>query len=184
MSQGAPWWESGTPIPPKPDHEPKASIPGLADWSTRASATLIEISVAAGIETAYQLALGMAKPVFALVQVIALFLRFDLRGVFLVLDWALALAFFLWQWALRGNTGQSLGQKLMGIMTVDEDTGAPIGAGRSILRSALHVVDIAPVFFGYVRPVFQYRRQTFADQISRSVVVKAEVFRKGKESHV
>jgi hypothetical protein len=62
----------------------------------------------------------------------------------------------------------------MRIVTVDEDTGAPVGPARSIIRSLLHVLDIAPVFFGYVRPVFQYRRQTWADQICHTVVVKVE----------
>ncbi|MEV5508831.1 RDD family protein [Streptomyces orinoci] len=41
--------------------------------------------------------------------------------------------FFVWQWALRGQTGQSLGQRLMGIRTVCEETGQPLGPGRSVL---------------------------------------------------
>lgn len=175
MSSYNPWWETddgnGEGIPPKPQHKPKVNIPGIANWSARASATLIEVSVAAGLETAYQIALVIFSPVFALIQVIALLFGTDIKGLFFFLDWALGASFFVWQWAVRGQTGQSLGQRLMGIRTLDEDTGYPLGSGRSILRSLLHVVDTAPVFYGYVRPIFHHRGQTLSDKISRSVVV-------------
>lgn len=169
------WWEPDCdPVPARRDPALlRVPIPGLADWSTRASAALIEISIAGGIVTAYSTALVFARPVFALVEAIALLVGVHMQGVFLSLYWVLGVVFLLWQAALRGRTGQSLGQRLLHIVTVDEDTGAPIGAARSILRSVLHVADIAPVFFGYMRPVFHYRGQTFADQISRTVVVGA-----------
>jgi len=167
-----PWWESATAgLPPRPQQRPRIPIPGTADWSTRASATLIEISIAVGAMGAYQLALMAFTPVFAFVEMIAYAVGLDGKSLFGTLDTIIMGAFFLWQWSLRGTTGQSLGQKLMGIAVVDEDTGQPLGASRSILRSVLHIADIGTVFFGYIRPVFQYRRQTFADSISRSVVI-------------
>jgi uncharacterized RDD family membrane protein YckC len=167
------WWEPGA-IPARADRRPRIPIPGLADWNARASASLIEISIAGGVLTAYTYTLFLARPVFALVEAVALLLSIHLQPVFAFLSWALGVAFLFWQAAMRGSTGQSLGQKLMRIVTVDEDTGAPVGPARSIIRSLLHVLDIAPVFFGYVRPVFQYRRQTWADQICHTVVVKVE----------
>ncbi|MEZ0095833.1 RDD family protein [Streptacidiphilus sp. EB129] len=176
MSAGD-WWVPGAAavVPPaRGERRPRVPIPGLADWSARASATLIEISIVGGIATAYGYALYLARPVFALVEAVALLAGVGLQPVFGFLYWGLGVAFLVWQWALRGSTGQSLGQRLLRIVTVDEDTGAPIGPARSIVRSVLHVVDIAPVFFGYVRPLFQYRRQTWADQICRTVVVKVE----------
>lgn len=152
----------------------RVPVPGLADWGTRACATLIEISIAAGVATAYSLALVFARPVFALIEAIALLAGVHLQGLFLDLYWFLGAAFLCWQWAVRGQTGQSVGQRLMGIVTVDMDTAAVIGPARSILRSLLHVVDIAPCFFGYARPVFHHQRQTWADQICRTVVVSVE----------
>ncbi|MQS17914.1 RDD family protein [Streptomyces kaniharaensis] len=47
---------------------------------------------------------------------------------------------------MRGQTGESVGQRLMGIVTVDEDTGASIGPARSVIRSLAHVLDILPTF--------------------------------------
>ncbi|MFC1436567.1 RDD family protein [Streptacidiphilus sp. N1-3] len=153
----------------------RVPIPGLAGWSVRASASLVEISIAGGVATAYSAALLFARPVFALVEALALLLGVHMQSWFLSGYWALGVAFLVWQAAERGRTGQSLGMRLLGIVLVDEDTGAPVGPARSVLRSVLHVVDVAPVFFGYVRPVFHYRAQTFADQICRTVVVGVEV---------
>ncbi|MDH6135040.1 putative RDD family membrane protein YckC [Kitasatospora sp. MAA4] len=174
-------WESliGAPRPSKAER--RAAVPGLADWSTRASAALLEISIAAGIVSAYGYLLYYARPAFALIQTLALIVGFHMQPVFAFFYWALAVAFLLWQWALRGLTGQSLGQRMMRIVTVDEDTGRPIGPARSVVRSLLHVVDIAPGFFGFIRPVVHYRRQTWADQICRTVVVEMDVINKMAE---
>lgn len=161
--------------------ERRPAVPGLADWSTRANAALLEISVAAGIVSAYGYLLFYARPAFALIQAVALILGFHIQPVFAFLSWALGTAFLVWQAALRGRTGQSLGQRMMRIVTVDEDTGAPVGAARSVVRSLLHVVDIAPGFFGLVRPLVHYRHQTFADQICRTVVVEMDVINKMAE---
>lgn len=155
--------------------EVRPAVPGMADWSTRACASLLEVSIAAGIMTAYTALLFYAQPVFALIQGVALLVGVHMQPVFGFFGWALPVAFFGWQWALRGRTGQSLGQRVMRIVTVDEDTARPLGPARSIVRSLLHVVDIAPAFFGLVRPIVHHRRQTWADQISRSLVVEMDV---------
>lgn len=155
--------------------EARPSVPGMASWGARACASLLEISIASGIISAYGYLLYYARPVFALLQTAALLLGIRMQPVFQFLYWALPLAFLLWQAAVRGSTGQSLGQRVMRVVTVDEDTGRPVGPARSIVRSALHMVDIAPGFFGYIRPLVHHRRQTFADQISRTVVVEMDV---------
>ncbi len=153
-------------------------VPGLADWSARASASLLELSIAGGIATTYSILLYVARPVFALVEAVALIGGVHMQPVFPFLYWALGGVFLLWQAGLRGLTGQSVGQRLLRIVVVDEDTGAPVGVARSIVRSVLHVLDIGSVFFGYIRPIFQYRGQTFADQICRTVVVTMDTINK------
>ncbi|MGW2545029.1 RDD family protein [Kitasatospora sp. NPDC001574] len=155
--------------------EARPAVQGMADWSTRACAALMEVSIAAGIMTAYSSLLYYAKPAFAVIQAVALLVGIRMEPVFKFLYWALPVAFMVWQWALRGRTGQSLGQRMMRIVTVDEDTARPLGPARSIVRSLLHVLDVVPGFFGLVRPLVHHRRQTWADQISRSVVVEIDV---------
>jgi len=173
------WWEPGAVVPQRRTPPGiRVPIPGLASWSARALATLIELSIAGGIATAYSIVLFAARPVFALVEAVALICGVHMAPLFPVLYWLLGVVFLVWQAALRGSTGQSVGQRLMRIVLVDEDTGAPVGPARSVLRSLLHVLDIASVFFGYVRPIFQYRAQTWADQICRTVVVTQDAIDK------
>ncbi|MFI9273812.1 RDD family protein [Kitasatospora sp. NPDC052896] len=81
---------------------------------------------------------------------------------------------WLWQWALRGRTGQTLGQQLVGVRVVDAETGQPIGPARSVLRSLAHVMDVLPIGLGLVRPVWSRYRQTWADTVMRTVVIEVD----------
>jgi uncharacterized RDD family membrane protein YckC len=80
-------------------------------------------------------------------------------------------------WALYnaykgGATGQSYGKKTVGIRLVKETTGQPIGGGLGIGRYFLHVVDSIPcVPVGLLWPLWDAKKQTFADKILGSVVI-------------
>ncbi|MFE9429278.1 hypothetical protein ACFYNO_40765 [Kitasatospora sp. NPDC006697] len=62
----------------------------------------------------------------------------------------------------RGRTGQSLGQRLAGVVMVGQKTGVPIGLVRSILSA----------FAGQVRPVVHRQRQARADSTTRTAEVQ------------
>ncbi|MFJ9461464.1 hypothetical protein ACIRST_41140 [Kitasatospora sp. NPDC101447] len=96
------------------------AIPGLAPWKARAMATAIELGLAGGIMTAYTAALYIAKPAFAVLQVVGMLVGWDLRTALASAYWLIGGVFLVWQWAVRG-TGESIGQRLMGIVTVDEE---------------------------------------------------------------
>ncbi|MGW2543069.1 RDD family protein [Kitasatospora sp. NPDC001574] len=168
------WWTPGhVPSPRRPARAP--AIPGLADWTDRATAAAVELGIAGGLMATYTALLHLASPVFALGQLAALLAGIDVRGALASLYWAAGAAWLVVQWTVRGRTGQSLGQRLVGIVVVDQDTGAPIGPARSILRSLLHTLDTLPLGAGYVRPVVHHQRQTWADTISRTVVVRMDL---------
>jgi uncharacterized RDD family membrane protein YckC len=154
--------------PGAPPPAGRPPIPSLAAWDVRACATLLDIAVVAGAETAYGYTLAMVSPLMHIVLWLA-----GQHYSTVIRDgyWIIALAWAAWQWSLRGRTGQSLGQRLMGVSVVDAATCRPIGAGRSILRSLTHVLDIAPMWAGYARPVWHARRQTFADSIHHTVAI-------------
>jgi uncharacterized RDD family membrane protein YckC len=81
-------------------------------------------------------------------------------------------------WALYnayqgGATGQSYGKKIAGIRLLREATGQPIGGGLGIGRYFLHIVDSIPCYVGYLWPLWDSKKQTFADKIVGSVVVQA-----------
>jgi len=91
----------------------------------------------------------------------------------LVLGAITALAFFVWNYCIRqGRTGYSLGKSALGIKLIGEETGQPIGAGMSFLRQLLHIVD-GICYLGYLWPLWDRKRQTFADKILKTVVIRA-----------
>jgi len=77
------------------------------------------------------------------------------------------------RWILAGRTGQSVGKRLLGIRLVSEDTGRPIGALNAFIRDLVHYVD-AVACVGYLWPLWDPQRRTFADMIVRTLVVESE----------
>ncbi len=80
--------------------------------------------------------------------------------------------FVLDRYLRAGRTGQSLGKRVAGIWLVDERTGQPIGAARAFARDLAHLVDGLTCYIGYLMPLWDARRQTFADKIAHTVVVR------------
>ena len=53
-------------------------------------------------------------------------------------------------------------------------TGPPIGAGLAFVRYLLNIVNALPCYLGYLWPLWDSHRQTFADKIMSTYVIKAE----------
>ncbi len=71
----------------------------------------------------------------------------------------------------QGLTGQSLGRRVTRTKLVKIDTGTPIGFGMALLRQFCHAAEFG---IGYLWPLWDERRQTFADKIVGTVVVRVE----------
>lgn len=144
----------GGPYPGGPSPEP------LADWGTRAVATLIDwlVSVAvvivgfilAFIAGVISSALGILVGI--LVYLVAIFTGF----------------YFTY---MNGACGQSPGKKIMGIKVVSEETGGVIGGGLGIVRGLAHIVDGLICYVGYLFPLWDPKRQTLADKIMKTLVL-------------
>ena len=84
----------------------------------------------------------------------------------------LFLAFFIWNVCIKqGKTGYTIGKGVMGIKLVKAETGQPIGAGMSFVRYLAHIVDALPCDLGYLWPLWDAKRQTFADKIIGTYVI-------------
>lgn len=70
-------------------------------------------------------------------------------------------------------TGWSLGRALFGIAVVRRDGTAP-GAWTLLLRDLAHLLDSASVFVGWLWPLWDSRRRTFADIVLRTEVRRVE----------
>ena len=83
----------------------------------------------------------------------------------------LAVAVFVWNTCLRaGRTGYSIGKGVLGIKLVGDDSGTTIGPGRAFVRYLLHIVDVLPLYLGYLWPLWDPKRQTFSDKLMHTVV--------------
>ncbi|GAB2567651.1 RDD family protein [Kribbella endophytica] len=73
---------------------------------------------------------------------------------------------------LQGQTGQSWGKKALGLKLVTADSGQPVGVGKAFLREITHILDALPCYLGYLWPLWDDKKQTFADKINSTYVVK------------
>lgn len=84
----------------------------------------------------------------------------------------MGLAFFIWNSCIKqGRTGYSIGKGVMGIKLVKAETGQPIGAGMSFVRQLAHILDALPCYLGFLWPLWDSKRQTFADKVIGTYVI-------------
>jgi Mce-associated membrane protein len=70
-------------------------------------------------------------------------------------------------------TGWSLGRALFGIAVHKRD-GSPVGIMRLAARDVAHLLDTAALFIGWLWPLWDPRRRTFADLLLRTEVHKVD----------
>jgi uncharacterized RDD family membrane protein YckC len=87
------------------------------------------------------------------------------------LAWAAAFVFIIYNKYIEGETGQSYGKKIAGTKLVRMQDGANIGGGMGIVRWICHILD-GFCLVGYLWPLWDAQRQTFADKIMSTYVVK------------
>ena len=132
-----------------------------ANWGQRAGAFLIDYA-----------------PVVAAWFVVFILTLIIQSGILGLILWFLFSVGWLGWWIYNrvitmGNTGQSLGKRMVGIKLVGEATGAPLGAGMTFVRDLAHIVDAAICYVGFLFPLWDAKAQTLADKIMTTIVVPA-----------
>ena len=85
---------------------------------------------------------------------------------------AISLAIFIWNQCFKqGTTGYTVGKGVIGIKLISEATGQPIGPLMSFVRQLAHILDAIPCGLGFLWPLWDPKRQTFADKIMGTVVI-------------
>jgi uncharacterized RDD family membrane protein YckC len=90
-----------------------------------------------------------------------------------VILWLAAIVWTFYNLYQGGKTGSRWGQKIVGIRLLKEATGQPVGGGFAIGRAFVHILDGIPCYIGYLWPLWDAKKQTFADKIMGTVVVSA-----------
>ena len=76
------------------------------------------------------------------------------------------------RWMVAGRTGQYWGKRVTSIELISEQTGQPIGPLNAFLRDLVHILD-GVAYVGYLWPLWDDKRQTFADMLLNTIVVHA-----------
>jgi uncharacterized RDD family membrane protein YckC len=148
--------QPGAYPPPAGGYQPPGSYPSpagtagaLAEWPQRALGGLIDF-------VAPWLVVGVISQAS------------DVLGFF---AWIASLVWFFYNAYLNGTTGQSIGKQTVGLKVVSAETGQTIGGGMGVVRAILHIVDSIPCYVGYLWPLWDGKKQTFADKIVKTVVI-------------
>ncbi|GAA3973224.1 RDD family protein [Streptomyces sp. NBC_01352] len=79
----------------------------------------------------------------------------------------------IWQLIKEGRTGQTVGKKALGIRLVRESDGQPLGVGMAFVRRLAHFLDSLACYLGWLWPAWDAKRQTFADKVCSSIVIRS-----------
>jgi uncharacterized RDD family membrane protein YckC len=75
------------------------------------------------------------------------------------------------RYILAGRTGQSWGKQVLNLRLLRMQDGQPMGGGMAFVRDLAHILDALPCYIGFLFPLWDARRQTFADKIMSTVVI-------------
>lgn len=88
--------------------------------------------------------------------------------------WTGTVGMQIWNRVVRqGRTGQSVGKKALGIAVVRVDGRRVMGPGLAFGRYLAHILDAWSVI-GYLWPLWDAKKQTFADMICGTIVRHVE----------
>jgi uncharacterized RDD family membrane protein YckC len=152
--------------PPEGYYRPDPGEPPgqLAGWAERVLAYLIDAALVAIPVALGQLVLvlGGRRP------------GVGSGGAALAVLLATVAAFAVWVWnrgVRQGRTGRSVGKSTVGLVLLGQASREPIGTGRALLRDVAHILDAIPCYVGFLWPLWDAKRETFADKVVRTTVL-------------
>ncbi|MBB3088127.1 RDD family protein [Nocardioides albus] len=155
----SPPWAQQTYVP---------SGPPLASWGRRVAGALIDIALLLPFYLVAGVGGGLSQESGIFVTVFGLLVT--------AVGWLGFIGFAVWNHVLKqGRTGYTIGKGVIGIKLVRKtpstaDGQATIGVPMALGRQLLHVLD-AFCFIGYLWPLWDDKRQTFADKLVGTLVV-------------
>ena len=81
-------------------------------------------------------------------------------------------ALVIYVYFLQGEEGGTPGKRVAGLKVVRLNDGQVTGGGMGIVRQLAHVIDGAICYIGYLFPLWDPQRQTIADKLVGTVVLR------------
>jgi uncharacterized RDD family membrane protein YckC len=147
--QPGPAGYGSTPVPGSLAEWPQRALGAIIDWAFAVVIVIVAVIVGA-IFGAISSALGL---------------------LFSLVFYIVAFGYLMLQMVKQGNTGQTIGKKIVGLKVISEATGQPIGPGMSIARYFAHIVDSVICYIGWLFPLWDAKKQTIADKLLGTVVI-------------
>ncbi|MFE1474834.1 RDD family protein [Streptomyces cyaneofuscatus] len=135
-------------------------MPELAHWGLRAGGLIIDGLI---IGAPYLLLVGIGGA-----------MGDAAGGILALLGFLVMIGLTLWQLYQEGTTGQTIGKKAMGIRVLREADGRPLGFGMAFVRRLAHFLDSIACYIGWLWPLWDEKKQTFADKVCSSVVIRSK----------
>ncbi|MCI0386435.1 RDD family protein [Streptomyces sp. CNQ085] len=169
--------------PQYPQQPQGGGMPPYAGWGSRAGAYLLD-SLIVGLVPMILIGIGYAQVIGALIDAagncpigdtVCAQNAAEIPGSawpLIIVGVLLSLAGQLWLIHREGRTGQTPGKKALRISLLREADGQPLGFGMAFVRKLAHILDGAACYIGYLWPLWDGKKQTFADKVVNSVVVK------------
>jgi uncharacterized RDD family membrane protein YckC len=146
--------------------------PVVAREADRPYAGLVTRTIAFAIDIAVIDAVALITGGIVALGLSALKLPDDVKTVLVAVGAALALVwgvgYFAWFWSA---TGQTPGDRVLGLQVIRADNGRPIPMKRAILRVGALVLSAIPFCAGFVMILFDDRRRALHDRLVGTVVV-------------
>jgi len=137
--------------------------PPLATWGRRVGGTLIDAALLLPFYLVAGVGGGLSQESGFFVTAFGLLVT--------AVGWFGFIGFAVWNHVLKqGRTGYTIGKGVVGIKLVRRDSSATVGVPVALLRQVAHVLD-GFCLIGYLWPLWDDRRQTFADKIVGTLVV-------------
>ncbi|MEV0092072.1 RDD family protein [Streptomyces sp. NPDC050738] len=135
-------------------------VPQFAGWWSRFGAVLIDgLIIAVPYAALIGIGAAMGGGAGSALAVLGMLVGFGL-GLFKIYK--------------EGTEGAWIGKKALGIRVLREADGQPLGFGMAFVRNLAHFVDSIACYLGWLWPAWDAKKQTFADKIMGSLVVKSQ----------
>lgn len=135
----------------------------LASWGDRVVATLLDAAfvLVAAIAVAIVVAiLGALSDVLASIVAFIGYLALVAYGFYIAY--------------MTGARGGTPAKRVMGLKVVKLADGEVLGGGMGIVRQLAHIIDSIICYIGYLFPLWDPQRQTIADKIMGTVVLREQ----------